>query len=143
MDVNVSDSYGCTPLIYSMRNYEMFKYLLEHKADPNLITRDNTSFEKYKISPIVSLGNSWNSVIDNKVELLKLLLEYGADPDMRGGWKGSTILIYIVSANSINKTSVDAVKLLLQAGADPNVENNDRKTALQFLESRSYTNGAR
>ena len=140
MDVNVSDSYGCTPLIYSMRNYEMFKYLLEHKADPNLITRDNTSFEKYKISPIVSLGNSWNSVIDNKVELLKLLLEYGADPDMRGGWKGSTILIYIVSANSINKTSVDAVKLLLQAGADPNVENNDRKTALQFLESRSYTN---
>ena len=50
MDVNVSDNHGRTPLINSMHNYEMFKYLLEHKADPNLITRDNTSFHKYKMS---------------------------------------------------------------------------------------------
>ena len=141
MDVNVSDSYGCTPLIYSINdvgtNYEMVKYLLEHKADPNLITKDYS--KKYNKSPILELCNLYRGIDADRCKILKLLLEYGADPDIRGGVDGNTILIYIVSS-SINEYSVEAVKLLLQAGADPNIENNKRKTALQILESKSYTN---
>ena len=139
MDVNITNGGGYTPLIHSMGNYEIFKYLLEHKADPNLITKNPSP--KYNISPITYLGDScsYRGMDGDKFKILKLLLEYGADPDMRGGNKGNTILIYIISS-PIKEYSVEAVKLLLQAGADPNVENNDRKTALQFLESRSYTN---
>ncbi len=138
MDVNITNEGGYTPLIHSMGNYEIFKYLLEHKADPNLITKNPSP--KYNISPITYLGSScYSRGIDaDKFKILKLLLEYGADPGMRGGDKGNTILIYIVSS-SVNEYTVEAVKLLLQAGADPNVENNKRETALNILESKDYS----
>lgn len=89
MDVNVSDSYGYTPLIYSINgvepNYEMAKYLLEHKADPNLITKNYS--QKYNISPILELCNLSRRIDADRFKILKLLLEYGADPDIRGGGK--------------------------------------------------------
>lgn len=48
--------------------------------------------------------------------------------------------MYILSGYRIDQNTEEMVKLLLMAGADPNIENNERKTALQILESKSYTN---
>ena len=64
------------------------------------------------------------------VELVKVLLEAGANPNARDEYNGFTILqgrrIYKWSADKI----VEIVKLLLEAGANPNDSNSGSQTPL-------------
>lgn len=67
--VNAQDGYGKTPLMYAMRskNTEAAMLLLENGADPNIPDKKN----EY---PLSSIG-----AMPNRIELLKLMLEKGAD----------------------------------------------------------------
>ena len=70
------------------------------------------------------------------VGLVKLLLEYGADPNMRN-FDGVTAL-----HNAIFEEQVDIVKLLLQHDADPNIRDRVGNTPMD-LAKRSSNNEIR
>ena len=64
----------------------------------------------------------WASSSEN-AELAKLLLEYNANPNIRGAY-GATALI--------NAKSAEIMQLLLDAGAAPNIQVENGRTALIF-----------
>ncbi len=59
------------------------------------------------------------AVIEQQTEMLRVLLEHGADPDLRGGSEGQTPLHRAVSFGQRQM-----VTLLLQHGADPNIRDD-------------------
>lgn len=114
------------------KNYEIVKYLLENKADPNKSLK-SSGYPSYNIFPMYFL----NGTNDKCRKILKLLFEYGADPNVKSyGW---TYLHKILKEMSIDRDLVETVKLLLMEGADPNMQNISGKTALQIFEERNST----
>ncbi|SJN59904.1 Ankyrin repeats (3 copies) [Vibrio ruber DSM 16370] len=76
LDINAIDSYGYTPLIYAVRqqNIEGMRLLLENGADELIEHRASDD-----ATPL-------NMVFDSKpyrYEIMKLLLDFGADPDAK------------------------------------------------------------
>lgn len=68
------------------------------------------------------------------IEVIKLLLLYGADPNIKNR-RGQHPLIYLVEEYyPVNKIPI--IKLLLDYGADPNIKNKNNQTAL-MIASRS------
>ncbi|KAJ7648395.1 ankyrin repeat-containing domain protein, partial [Mycena polygramma] len=59
------------------------------------------------------------------LEMTKLLLEQGADPDIEGGEYGTALVAATVSGHP------EIVKLLLQSGADASIQGGRHGTALQ------------
>ncbi|HMF00853.1 MAG TPA: ankyrin repeat domain-containing protein [Terriglobia bacterium] len=119
---------------------DYIKFLLEHGADPNARARDNTLtrtiftmqwFLESGATPFVRGAQS------SDIELLKLLLKYGADP-LLGTDFGDTALtaaagigwVEGVTYEHSQQANVDTVKLLLELGLDPNAANQDGRTPL-------------
>ena len=67
---------------------------------------------------------------EGHVEAVRMLLDAGADPNLRKG-DGATALIMAVSGGN-----VEIVRMLLDAGADLNVQNNEGDTALILAAGR-------
>ncbi|GLU07652.1 hypothetical protein SLE2022_246020 [Rubroshorea leprosula] len=95
------------PLLYAAAKgkHEFVKVLLDHNADPNVISHD-------QFSPLLF------SILAKSIECMKLLLKAGADPNICGS-KGMTPLGFAASEGE-----TEVIKCLLNAGADPNVTNN-------------------
>lgn len=70
----------------------------------------------------------------NNIEMMKLLLAAGADPDVDDVTTGTTSLM-----NASKNGHTDVVSLLLEYGADPDIIDNDGKTALIYAEENVYT----
>ncbi|MDX8525621.1 ankyrin repeat domain-containing protein [Mesorhizobium sp. MSK_1335] len=74
----------------------------------------------------------------DRLDAIRILLEHGADPDMRGvnDW---TPLHYAVS-----RRDTDAIRLLLLSGADPSLRTriDDCETALEGAEQAGFEAGA-
>lgn len=115
----------------------MARVLLEHKADPNArMTRNpgdgyRTSMNRIGATPLLLAAR----VPD--VELMRLLLKYGADPKLRT--KDNTDLLMVAagygwqageSPESKPGALLAAVKLSLDLGADVNAANDRGYTAL-------------
>jgi ankyrin repeat protein len=148
-DVNVpTTSDQSTILLVAITNgrYDIAKYLLEHGADPKpsnteqataLFTTLDVKWAPHGWYPAPSLDNESTDYL----ELMKLLLDKGADVDARmsgrmtrivgpaGGtvYNGETPFIRAAQAND-----VEAMKLLLARGANPTIPNNKGVTALMF-----------
>ncbi|MBE5867048.1 MAG: hypothetical protein E7292_12805 [Lachnospiraceae bacterium] len=77
------DNYGCgeTPLMIACyaNEYDAVKVLLENGADVNAMDHHGKTPLVYVIHK-----NDYNSDETLQAEIVKLLLEYGADPDIRG-----------------------------------------------------------
>ncbi|SJN55511.1 Ankyrin repeats (3 copies) [Vibrio ruber DSM 16370] len=95
LDVNAIDSYGYTPLLFAVRqrNVEGMRLLLENGADKLIGHRNEDGVDALKMA------------FDRKpshFDVVKLLLEYGADPDDKreGGRSVRELLNIIVGVDS-------------------------------------------
>jgi len=136
---HASDSDKTTPLVMAIINghYDAARYLLDRGADPNLVTADGLAplyaVEDTQFAPV---GWSPNPITNQEktgyLELMKDLLERGADPNARLGHKlwfrpnnhdmlwigtgGSTVFWRAAQA-----TDLRAMHLLVERGADAKI----------------------
>tara|TARA_B110000858_G_scaffold197305_1_gene258522 strand:+ start:140 stop:955 length:816 start_codon:yes stop_codon:yes gene_type:complete len=76
-----------------------------------------------------------SSARDGQYEIVKLLLERGANPDIKDTLS-NTALMY--SVYFVKDSDLSIVELLLESGADPNIRDNDGETAYDIaLKSNS------
>jgi ankyrin repeat protein len=156
-DVNIANKGGWTPLYLAtdnrnieggdypvlqadMDHLEYIRLLLEKGANPDAQVRENTLsrtiftqqwFFEAGATALVRASQS------SDVALIRLLLSYGADPQIRTS-NGDTALTASAGIGWVDgvtfersaKENVDAVRLLLDLGLDPNAANNEGRTAL-------------
>jgi uncharacterized protein len=156
-DVNMANKGGWTPLYLATDNrnieggdypvpkpdldhLEIIKALLEHGANPNARVRENTLtrtiftmqwFFEDGATAFVRAAQS------SDIELMKLLLQYKADPSLATG-NGDTALtaaggigwVEGVTYERSPQENVEAIRMLLDLGLDPNAANNEGRTAL-------------
>ena len=156
-DVNLPNKGGWTPLYLATDNrnieggdypvpkadldhLQMIQLLLEKGANPNLRVKDNTLtrtiftmqwFLEDGATPFIRASQSGDTA------LMKLLLKYGADPQIRTTF-GDTALTAaggigwvpgVTYERSVDE-NVEALRMLLDLGLDPNAANGDGRTAL-------------
>ncbi|KUI99547.1 MULTISPECIES: ankyrin repeat domain-containing protein [Vibrio] len=102
LDVNAIDSYGYTPLIYAVRqqNIEGMRLLLENGADELIEHRASDD-----ATPL-------NMVFDNKpyqYEVMKLLLDFGADPDAKTE-KGKSVRELVSLLDDMDPKMIELVR---------------------------------
>jgi len=156
-DVNLPNKGGWTPLYLATDNrnieggdypvptpdldhLEIIRALLQHGADPNARVRDNTLtrtiftmqwFFEDGATAFVRAAQS------SDTELLKLLLEYHADPFIATA-NGDTALtaaggigwVEGVTYERSPQENVEAIRMLLDLRLDPNAANKEGRTAL-------------
>ncbi|PYQ77223.1 MAG: hypothetical protein DMG01_15560 [Acidobacteria bacterium] len=156
-DANLANKGGWTPLYLAtdnrnieggdypvpkpdMDHLEFITVLLDHGADPDRRARDNTLtrtiftmqwFYENGATPFVRAAQS------SDVELMQLLLDYGADPFIATE-NGDTALtasagigwVEGVTYERSPRDNVDAVRMMLDLGLDPNASNKEGRTAL-------------
>jgi len=64
------------------------------------------------------------------LDMVKLLLKSGADPNLASGFHGTTPIIEAISSSKVN---LEVVRFLLDAGADPNKADLDGNKPLDYL----------
>ncbi len=140
------NSSGMTPLIstfiplqdwskLSDERLNIIKLLLEHKADPNLMTYAG----EYEFNPSAAIhiiiDHYWESSEEDSLQnlyvqrienVVRLLLKYGANPNLQRP-DGITPLHI-----AVQKESVSITKLLLDSSANPNFQNQEGFTPLHF-----------
>lgn len=72
---------------------------------------------------------------EQNIDIIKALLDYGADPNARDIY-GSTPLLVAFSAKGKHEPPSEVVELLLKAGADPNLQNRAGASAMTRVSSR-------
>lgn len=91
-------------------------HLLKNKADPN--------FQNMEGLTALMLATN-----QGRTRAMELLLEYGADPDIKGGVFGNTALMSTITFCNLND-----MKLLIAYGADPNIQDNKGYTPLNYAQ---------
>lgn len=109
------------------QSIEGVRAALGRGANPNAYLGDYSMLELHyrEIDPLDSLERDEAQGI----EILKTLLEAGADPNQSLEKGGEGYLLHTVSQHS----RLPWMKLLLEQGADPNLRSDDGKTALDWL----------
>lgn len=156
-DPNIPNKGGWTPLYLAtdnrnieggdypvpkpdMDSLEYIRTVLDYGADVNARVRDNTLTRTiftmqwlYEDGATAFLRAAQSSDVD----LLKLLLEYGADPKIPSRYNDTALSVAAgigwvegVTYEWSKQANVDTVKLLLDLGLDPNSSNNDGRTPL-------------
>ncbi|HPD48346.1 MAG TPA: ankyrin repeat domain-containing protein [Anaerohalosphaeraceae bacterium] len=95
---------------------ELLAWMLEHGLDPNLSCEAD---EWTALSHCARPGQSKLSY-DQKYQMIKMLLEYGANPDVKS--LGQPILDTLVTYHGDDPYLVDIIKLLLKAADDKGIE---------------------
>ena len=103
------------------------KILLDHKADPNVISSDQNKGTALHMMCRKSL------VVDRDIEILKLLLDRGANPNIKDAM-GRTPLHWIGLIGGVNAAyRTQVLDLLMKYGADLNVQDNNGDTPLNTM----------
>lgn len=156
--INSYDRWGQTALLTALSSseshYDLIRLLLEKDADPNCLTPQFGSLLHYAcrfnpewtvdillregadanaISNIEgkTLSPLWVAVIENREDIVALLVRSGADIDLQLGDKLTQPLL--LWAYQQRKTAL--VRLLIQAGANVNVHDSASKTLLHYVAS--------
>jgi len=162
-DVNKANKGNWTPLYLATDNrnieggdfpvpkpdtdhFDYIKFLLEHGADPNVRIKDNTLtrtiftmqwFLEAGATPFIRAAQS------SDLELLKLLLSRGADPQIKTDHADTALTAAAgvgwvdgVTYEHSPKANVETVKFLLDLGLDPNAANGDGRTPLMVAAAK-------
>jgi len=115
---------GMTPLLYATDQSfpDIVKILLEHGA--------NIYAKNAKGQSAIDYATRQYNYQDGDLENLKLLIQYGLNPNLKLS-DGETILMHMIY-------SPDTVKFLIKYGADVNRKTNDGKTALMIASQYGY-----
>jgi ankyrin repeat protein len=154
-DVNQSTEYGWTPLLTAInnRNYVLAALLIEHGADVNLANKgrwtplylatDNRNIE----------GGDYPVPKPDRdhLEIIKLLLDKGADPNSRVKDNTLTRTIFTMQwffedgatafARAAQSSDTELLKLLLKYGADPKLPTANGDTALTLAAGIGWVEG--
>jgi ankyrin repeat protein len=143
VDVNTPVHNHDTPLVHAMDDLPMLRFLLEHKADPNLPHGYDTPMHLvgdslYTLQLLIAHGGNVNT--RNKFEQTPLFMPLGMDT-------APYLIAHGAKINSrdkakrtpLHRQSVlgDAmvVELLIQHGADVNARDNFSRTPLHFVKN--------
>ncbi len=86
----------------------------------------NATEERFE-APVLVLAAAWGHA-----DIVKILLEAGADPNIRSGNSGMTALLW--SAKNFDE-QLEMAQALLDAGADVNVKTEYNETAIQIAQT--------
>jgi len=138
-NINIKNNCGKTVLIDS-GSIEQTRLFLEAGADPDIQDENgntaliclNSINPNNLLVEAMTIGLDLNSsrIISKYVELTKLLLEAGANPNIQNK-NGDTALMLSKSA--------EQSQVLLEAGANPNIQNMNGDTALMKSKSAEQT----
>lgn len=129
-EVNARSKNGATPLIFAIshQNTPVARVLLAAHADSNIgFQLGDPSASDLERTPLYLAVANQNS----DAELVRLLLERGANPNIMDASAGNTPL-----TEAAFRQSKEIVSLLLAANADPNTPQPGRRTALHFAVSQ-------
>jgi hypothetical protein len=123
-----------------MDHLEFIRFLLDRGANPNLPVKDNTlSRTIFTMQWFLEPGATAfiRAAQSSDVELMKLLLERGADPKKVTDHGDNAITVAAgigwvegVTYERSAAENLEAVKMLLDLGLDPNSANRDGRTPL-------------
>jgi ankyrin repeat protein len=154
-DVNQTTEYGWTPLLTATNNrhYHLGSFLIEWGADVNLANKgrwtplylatDNRNIEggDYPV-PKADMDS---------LEYIKLLLDHGADPNLRARDNTLTRTIFTMQwffeagatpfVRAAQSSDVELMKLLLAYGADPKIPTEYGDTALTSAAGIGWVEG--
>ncbi|CAG0884303.1 unnamed protein product [Cyprideis torosa] len=141
-EVNVKDSYGCTPLFQAAVNdrHPVVEILLAHGADPNIVIEDKRSpLHHARSAPTAELLIVKDAKVNAKNKdgetplffatkldrhsVVKILLTHGADPNITNEKKTSPLH---------EARSAATAELLIVKDAKVNAKNKDGETPLFF-----------
>jgi ankyrin repeat protein len=156
-DLNATDPDGTSPLNMAIINahYEVAALLVEKDANPNIadaagMTPLYAAIDMKHQEPLINRPLAKPSGTMQPLDLVKLLLAHGADPNARlktpllmrqhnGGDpslnEGATPLM-----RAAKVSDVTTMALLLEKGADPNLRLRNQNTALMVAASRQGRN---
>jgi ankyrin repeat protein len=159
-DVNIGDAYGRTPLHIAAASGDiaLMSLLIDHGANVNAVTSigkdrelGNTSLAMVKnveaAALLINNGASLQpmggdapllyAVKSGNVELVKLLLDRGSDPNGTGGELKFNTLYYAIASKDLAHLTI--AELLIKNGANVNASVHE-ETMLQW--AKKYRNGA-
>jgi ankyrin repeat protein len=122
VEVNRRDKNNQTPLLLAMRQgrSKLVRILLENGADSNA-KNDHGKTSLHMLSEYLMNGEG------NAVDHARLLLEHGAEVDVRDNDNQTPLLL------AMGRDWFKFAHILLEHGADANAANNDGKTSLHIL----------
>ena len=154
-DINQTTEYGWTPLLTATNNrhYQLATWLVEHGADVNLqnkggwtplyLATDNRNIEGGDY-PVAKPDM-------NDLEFIKVLLDHGANPNLRVKENTLTRTIFTMQwffedgatplVRAAQSGDVDLMKLLLAHGADPTIATDFGDTALSAAAGIGWVEG--
>jgi len=162
VDVNEAATDGMTALLTALIRHQLdyARFLLDQGADPNKgagYTALHWGAGEWggELSTSVTPDSEWGAFGGlsgpERLEMVKLLLARGADPNARvtrnvrryggaGGNAGSLVgaTPFLLAAMAADR---DVMRLLLQAGADPGATTDSKTTALMFAAGLAYSPG--
>ena len=133
IDVNYDDGV-CTPIHWALflvrdhDQYDVLKCLIKNGANINA----RVLSEEGCLTPLL------RAVIWNKIDLVKLVIEHGADINCPIFWDWPSDSDDPMSHSStplqiaISKGRIEIAEFLIQSGADLNIQNDDGMTALHY-----------
>lgn len=124
VDPNCHNLLGRTALCKAItqRCLNNVKLLLKHKSNANL-----KCIGFCNKTPLVTAMRYFGELKEVDLEIITLLLQYGANANMKNS-KGNTSLLRIIE-NHCNLTE-ELIAVLLKFGADPKIENIEGKNAI-------------
>ncbi|XP_037423387.1 putative ankyrin repeat protein RF_0381 isoform X3 [Triticum dicoccoides] len=141
LDVDSASKTGETPMVYAALagKVQVMRYLLDRGADPAVRDDNGSTPLHYAAEEAVRLLLSKGVPVDpvdhrgaplqlavakDRVEVVKLLLEHGADPNKLVNHILTPLLMAVI------RNSLKCMKLLIEAGADLNARGNSGPTPL-------------